>query len=285
MKCAEVSKFVYVYLDGEFEPRELAEFEQHVRGCPGCRDLLHFERSFHALLRSRIERPTAPAHLRARIVAALDAEVARDSLGARLLRLPLPVKLVPAVAAAALAALVLWPAGELTVSGGVVPAALTAGAALVAPPAMAAASSDRRLDDLMSQTVAVHENSQPPEVEGDRSQIEAFAAAQAPFRARPPFRDSPGLRLVGARQARYDGQPAVLYTYQYHGKRVSVLQFAEAATSGSEGPRFRRAVFTDRRGPYNLVLLRDREDGLTNSLVSDVDERDLLELIPASYQR
>jgi anti-sigma factor (TIGR02949 family) len=284
MKCAEVSKFIYVYLDGEFEPRELAEFEEHVRGCPECRDLLAFERAFHALLRSRIERPTAPAHLRARIVAALDAELARDSVGARLMRLPLPLKAAPALAAAAVAALLLWPTSDLGVRGGVVPAAFTAGGAtgltLGAPTAL---GGDRQLDDLMSQTVAVHENPLPAEVEGDRTRIEAFAAAQAPFSAPPPFRDAPGLRLVGARQARYDGQPAVLYTYQYNGKRVSVLQFADGP--GADGPRFRRAVFTDRRGPYNLVLLRDRERGVTSSLVSDADERDLLELIPASYQR
>lgn len=288
MKCAEVTKFVYVYLDGEFEPRECAEFEEHVRGCAPCREVVAFEQSFHGLLRSRIERPTAPAHLRERVLAALDREEAENgSIGAWFTRLPLRAKALPALAAAALAVVLLWPRAQPgTAAIGGEPTDIAAAGILTrsshtALPGAARADDESEIGDLMTQAVAVHEVALPSEVEGDTGQIERFAASHAPFGARPPFVDRPGLHLVGARQTQLSGQPAVLYTYQYKGKRLTVAQFADDET----GSRFRRAMFTDRRGPYNIVLLRDRERGVTHSVVGDVDENDLLQLVPASFQR
>ena len=37
MNCSDIERYVYVYLDGEFEERELREFEVHTAQCDPCR--------------------------------------------------------------------------------------------------------------------------------------------------------------------------------------------------------------------------------------------------------
>lgn len=275
MQCSEVRKFVYVYLDGEFEPRECAEFEQHVQGCPSCGETLTLEQTFHGLLRKRLERPAAPAGLRERILAEIDQED-RETSGplAKILALPTTVKAIPALAAAALAVLLVWPRGsaedDLPIG------ARAAGAAVIS-------SAEEPIDSLVTEAVAVHEVNLPAEVSGDRETIRRFVATNAAFRAAPPFRDTETTHLVDARRVRVGTVPAIRYTYLHRGKRLTVVQFPESVAAGAARPRFRRAVFTDRRGPYNIAVYRDREHGLSHSVVGDVDERELMGLIPASY--
>lgn len=269
MQCPEVSKFVYVYLDGEFEPRERAEFEQHVSRCPECGEMLRFERSFHQLVRERIERPEAPEGLRDRVLAALDEEDAADSgLWARVSALSPAWKWAPVAAAAALIAVLAVP--------GLVRTPDTNEAA----PAVASAP----LESLVEETVAVHEEALPTEVSGDEESVGRFVAGRVSFRATPPFQESETTRLIGARLTRVGSRPAVLYTYEHEGKRVSVVQYAEPSKSEAKTP-FRRAFYTGRAKGHNVAFFRDRDRGVANSVVGDVDEGSLVRLIPASYKR
>ena len=260
MRCSELEKFVYVYLDGEFEPRECAEFEEHLRSCDACREMLSFERSFHDILRKRLDRQAAPAALRSRILADVRKEARQEGgVLARVARLPLVVKAAPALAAAAAALVIFWPA---------------------APSGQGAAEDDSAVANIVAETVANHEAALPSEVWGDRERIDSFLSRSATW-ADPPFRDTDSTRLVGARLARIKRRPAVLYHYEHKGKRLSVLQFADARHERSP---FQRAYFTGRRDGYNVALFQDETRGVTNSLASDLDEKDLVGLIPANYR-
>lgn len=277
MRCSEVSKFVYVYLDGEFEPRECAEFEQHVQSCGVCRDRVEFERTFHALLRERLARPTAPAALRGRILAEIDRTEPSGALG-RVLPFPLAVKLLPALAAAAVAAVVLWPSTPDDAARGRLPSGADEAGVLAA----ATATLDDPMEGIVAETVKTHEAALPTEVYGDRAAIGRFLTERVAFKAAPPFEDSRDMRLVGARLAQVRNAPAVLYIYDHKGKRLSVLQFNDEPRPRTA---FRNAYYTGRLDGYNVALFRDQVHGLTTSVAGEVPEHELLTLIPATYQR
>src|SRR5712692_3004078 len=50
MKCAEVRKFVRLYLDSELDARNSFEVEQHLESCPECAGLFEAEKKFDARL-------------------------------------------------------------------------------------------------------------------------------------------------------------------------------------------------------------------------------------------
>lgn len=263
MECVEVRKFVYVYLDGEFEERERVAFEHHLAGCDGCRQEVAFEEGFRDLLRARLERPAAPATLRARIVKDLDEEDARTprSFWDRLTAWPLAVRLIPVGAVAALALVLAWPA-----------------AVPVAP-----SEPDSAIANVVEETIDVHRRAVPAEVQGDARTISSFVAKNASFTANPPLAESAQTKLIGARLTQVRGRPAVLYVYDHKGKRVSVVQFTEPVRPHSAP--FRRSYYTGQTEGFNVVLFRDEERGIANTVVGDVDDHELLRLIPASYQR
>ena len=276
MQCSEVRKFVYVYLDGEFEPRECADFERHVADCAGCREEVELERSFHGLLRERLDRPTAPPALRARILADIDQEESRDAgLATRIRQLPAAWKALPALAAAALVLVMLWPRGPV---------------GLAPSPTAAIAEQDgsveeEPLDGLVAEAVAVHEVGLPDEVSGDGEAIGRFVERNVSFQAAAPWPDSPTTRLMGARRVRVGTRPAVAFSYRHHGRRVTVVQFPDRLVR-SRAP-FRRATFTGvgKTSPYSVTVVRDAERRLYHSVVGDVEDTDLPDLVPASFTR
>src|SRR5574341_1302496 len=100
MKCDDVERFVHPYVDGEFDEAERAQLERHVDGCAACRDLVAFQSTFKANLKTRLRRPAAPAELRGRVLAALDAaDAAGDGPVRPLWRRAAPATAVVAVAA------------------------------------------------------------------------------------------------------------------------------------------------------------------------------------------
>jgi mycothiol system anti-sigma-R factor len=77
MNCHDVDKFVYVYLDGEFEQREALEFEGHLESCTSCLERVRFEDNYLKGLRTKIEGIRAPQHLREKILIAITNETER----------------------------------------------------------------------------------------------------------------------------------------------------------------------------------------------------------------
>jgi anti-sigma factor RsiW len=76
MKCRDRVRLLDAYVDGELEAGQLLDVEQHVSECIGCRERVSLHRATSASLRRTTKR-AAPDGLRARALAAMQAEKAR----------------------------------------------------------------------------------------------------------------------------------------------------------------------------------------------------------------
>ncbi len=254
MNCTDVRNAIYVYLDGEFAAPEEAEFRAHLEACPSCRALAGQERSFLRDLRGALEVPQAPEGLRERVEQALDVT-------------PAPWLLAEM--------------RELEPQRGrwrwVVPMAVAAAAAAVLVFAMSSAGQDRA--PVVQEAIAAHQNALPMEVRGSAERVRSFLQDNVPFAVKIPFEGVEGVNLVGARLTQYRGKSAVLFNFDAHGRRVSVLQVADGA-DGAEQSGSGAPVVQDRAG-YRVITYRDR--GLTNSVVGDVGRDEIRRLVPAAY--
>jgi anti-sigma factor RsiW len=75
-KCREYVRVLDAYFDGELDPARLLDVEGHVSECVGCRERVELHRATSASLKRVAKRP-APDGLRARALAAMQAEKAR----------------------------------------------------------------------------------------------------------------------------------------------------------------------------------------------------------------
>lgn len=71
MRCEDVRKYGYAYLDGEFDDRDATELEAHVAACEPCRAELEGMQSFRHHVRSQLERPACPLAARNQVLAEL----------------------------------------------------------------------------------------------------------------------------------------------------------------------------------------------------------------------
>ena len=80
--CDELEGFLYAYLDGEFEPGDKLEFEQHLAQCSRCAHKVHSESIFRENLhqRAREQGARAPEGLRRNIHTQLRHEQQRAAL-------------------------------------------------------------------------------------------------------------------------------------------------------------------------------------------------------------
>lgn len=101
MNCQDVQKFVYTYLDAEFEDRERAEFEAHLTLCDPCRGAVERDASFRDAVRRHLHTPPVDTALAARVQQRL-SQTHRSANLSRSLGVPL------ALAASMALALVSW---------------------------------------------------------------------------------------------------------------------------------------------------------------------------------
>src|SRR5262249_20775889 len=66
MTCREVDNLLYPYLDGEFEPGDRLELEQHLSICSSCAHQVHSQARFRELLRQTAREAAVPAPTRLR---------------------------------------------------------------------------------------------------------------------------------------------------------------------------------------------------------------------------
>jgi anti-sigma factor RsiW len=261
MDCVELSRSVEAFLDGEFEPREQAEAEAHLAGCERCRALTEAEAARLEGLRATLRQamgPTspagrAPAALRQRVSTALARE--RRPLWRRILS---PVPLATAAACAAGAMVVLASHG-----GG---------------------------DALVEEAVRKHHRGLPLEVTTASVGPEAITgwfAGKLDFKPTPPRFQETGAKVVGARLSHLREYPAAYIRYDLpHGQAGLFIvddperRFEATGREVQVGPRTLRVV--NARG-YNVAVWR--QDGIVYSLVSDLGEDDLFQLVRDAQAR
>lgn len=248
MTCDDVRHGVYVYLDGEFALPEASNFEAHLAECADCRTLVEGEGLFLVQFKAKIEHPPLPAGLRA----AVDAQLAAEPLP-RVQRLNghqanLGAGTWGRVASwAAVAALVLggvWGVGTLS------------------------NTEPKELE----QAVAVHERDLPMEVQGTREHVRSFLQRNVAFQVKVPYQKQKSMQLRGARLVSVAGKPAVLYSYNLDGRRISVVQTEGGQALG----RAPRPTVNDVNG---LRVMTVRQNGLNHQVIGNVRARDFRRLV------
>ncbi len=253
MDCGELERSVDAWLDGEFDARERAEVEAHVAACPPCRGLAGDRDAARAALRAKLREAMAvraPAALRARIQG--EIAVRRLPLWRRALS-PIPIATAAACAAGVLVVLASHGGGE----------------------------------GLVDEAVRKHHRGLPLEVTAasvGEGSIPEWFAGKLDFHPSPPRFRADGVRVVGARLSHIRELPAAYIRYELPRGQAGLFivddpggKFGAEGREVRVGPSVVRLVAS--RG-YNVAIWR--QDEIVYSLVSDLDEQALRDLVRAA---
>jgi anti-sigma factor RsiW len=269
MECGDLGRAVDAYLDGEFDARDRAEADAHLAGCEACRGLVEAQRRLRDAVRAKLrEAMTPPAQagrappaLRVRIEASLARE--RRPLWRRLLS-PLPLSAAVACAAGALLVLSTHGGDDVAVTEAV-------------------RSHHRRLPLELVTPREVNEAS----IAVNEASIAAWFAGKLDFRPSPPPFRGDGVHLLGARLSNLRELPAAYIRYDLPRGQAGLFIVDDPRGTlepgGREvqvGPQTLRVIAS--RG-YNVAVWRDHE--IVYSLVSDLDESALLDLVRTAQAR
>jgi len=253
--CGDLERSVDAWLDGEFEERERAEVDAHLAACPRCRTMAEGRARQRAALRAKLREAMGPEAQAGRAPAALRARVeqglarSRRPLWRRALS-PIPI------------------------------ATLTACAAGVAVVLLTHAPDDGLLEEAINK----HHRGLPLEVTAasiGEGSIPAWFVGKLDFNPAPPQFKGRGVRLVGARLSHLREWPAAYIRYELPRGQAGLFivddpqrRFREVGREVRDGENVVRLV--NARG-YNVAVWR--HDEIVYSLVSDLDENDLFQLV------
>jgi anti-sigma factor (TIGR02949 family) len=71
VRCAGISRFVDIYLDGEFGEADRSEFERHLSECPSCRHNVRVQAEWQHAIRRAAPHECAPTALRDEVARAI----------------------------------------------------------------------------------------------------------------------------------------------------------------------------------------------------------------------
>jgi anti-sigma factor RsiW len=252
--CSELERSIDPYLDGEFDDRERSEVDAHVSGCPRCRQLVEGQRHLRAALRAKLRAamgaPAATAHappaLRARIQLAIAHQ--RRPLWRRALS-PVPLATLAACAAGVLVVL----------------------------------ATHRGDDPLVEDAIRKHHRELPLEVtvHDGENPIPAWFAGKLDFNPAPPRFRAAGVHVLGARLSHLREWPAAYIRYQLPRGQAGLFIVDDPKgrfdASGREVKLGPKVVHLANARGYNVAVWR--QDEIVYSLVSDLDENALFQLV------
>ncbi len=258
MNCSEVEKFVYAYVDGEFDDSDRSEFEAHVASCPECRRLVSFEDWFCKRLKEGLACETVPEGLEQRIHAALRKAEGGNSVSIWWRRaisvLPGQIwKPVPALAAVGALAFFLWPAmGSSPVVSG---------------------------------ALERHRRNLPVEVTGpDDVTVRAWFRDKVDFPVNiPRFAGMHKAHLLGGRLSHLGERQAAYVVYDVNGAKVTVLAFKGKGLKMPSGRTLtlgHRPVVVHNEDGYSSAVYTDR--GVVYTVTSEMDEEEMIGLVSTS---
>jgi anti-sigma factor RsiW len=256
LDCREIESFLPAYVDGEFDAYERAEVESHLADCAACQQAVRIQ----AALKDAVKRAApavAPIELRHSVQLALRDEDLPGSRWDGVLRNPRAVGLAAAAVGAAV-----W-----FLAGGMSHPLFT------------------RHSGLLDDTVAMHMRGLPLDYAAtDVGSVQHWLQGHLDFAARVPrFRQGPALQ--GVRLSQLHSRPAAVLSYsvaQGDGGRVSLFILDDPDNVDPPGTVRRvadRQVWLSRSRGYNVVSWRN--DEIVYQLISDLDERDVLQLVQA----
>jgi len=257
LDCRELASFLPAYVDGEFDAIERSEVESHLVGCAACQHAVRIQ----AALKDAVKRAApavAPIELRQSVRLALRDEEPHVSRWEGVLRNPRSVGLLAAAVGAAV-----W-----FLAGG-----------------MSHPLFPTRHSGLIDDGISLHRRGLPLDyTASDIGSVQQWLQGKLDFAARVPrFRQGPALQGVRLSQLHSRSAAALSYSVpQAEGRRVTLLIVDdpdEADPPGSVRRLAGRSVWLSSSRGYNVVSWRTNE--IVYSLISDLDESDVLQLVQA----
>ena len=257
-ECRKLEEtFLHAYVDGEFSPEENAEVKLHLEECPVCTQAVRLHRSYKAaMLRANAVAP----HLFYDGVRERIAEESSRGRWARTFQRPSAI----GVAAACVGAAAWFLAGGLSHS-------------LFGP-----------RHSLVDDGIAIHKLALPLDFPAtDPRSAQQWLESKLDFGVRLP-RFAQGPRLQGVRLSSVHERRAALVTYslpQSDGRRVSLLivDDPEPQLAGDAHRVADREVWLSRAKGFNVASWRNKE--IVYSLITDLDEQDVLALVQSAEMR
>jgi anti-sigma factor RsiW len=242
MNCADMEKFIHVYLDREFAETDRADFEEHLAACDRCRRVAQFERTFKQQLRTGLAPPQLPEERRDALRQRIMTGIAADAPEAAARRIWRVAAGVGAAAAAALLVVTLVQDRSGT------PLRLSAQLHRVRPlPASSVveASLDAR--------------------QADREAVRRWYQERLGWAVEPPRFSDGRTALVGARIRKVDQQRSAQLVYQRAGREFQVDIFRPDALPGGGQERHidGRSVYFSSFGGHRVATFQHRGVGYT----------------------
>lgn len=254
MRCDEIRRFSDLYIDGEFEEREKALFEAHLQECDKCREEVAAWFSFRRAIRQKMaEQPAVPDDVRQRLLTSVHkAQRAQERT--------------------------VW----RRVAGAVGGLALVVSLGYMV--SQTRPDSSPEMESLIAESVANHEASLPPEVEGNVANILPALNRWMENPPMPPLREDKQTHLQGVRLTRVGKKPAILYRYLHQGRSISVLQVPHPTPATMKSIRPQKVdapklVYDGARDGLNVSLYETTD--YTTSVVSDAPQPQI-QFAPAS---
>ena len=271
-ECVAMEPFLDAYVDGEFEDREKAEVEAHLGGCAECAHLAKTKTGFKDVLKRANASSPAPERLREAVRLRLADPHAADSLLTEDEAKSTEKKSYRvggrgvAVAAALAGAMVWFAAGGLS------------------HPLF---RSEKLAHPFLEDSVALHARTLPLDfVASDAHAVQRWLQGRLDFGVRVPvFQQAAALQGVRLSQLRTHQAAAVSYQLPEASRRVTLLivDDPDQPMAGQVRQVEGRDVWMSHSRGYNVASWR--HDEIVYSLISDLDEHDVLELVRTAQNR
>ena len=276
LDCAEAQALIGPFIDSELSTDDAADLSAHLATCGACAAKLKSQEQLKAAVR-RAGKVAAPAHLRAKLLSAL-AEAKPPVRQRRF-------------------ALARWSFERLDPRGVAMGAAALGMAAWFALGGLSHPVVDKllhrsALHTVIDDGVALHARTLPLDyTASDVGLVQRWVEGNLHFGVRLPHfaqqATGPRPTLLGVRLSTLHERPAAMVQYavaEDHGRRVSLLVVddPEPELTGNARHVEGRDVFVSRAHGYNVATWR--RDEIVYSLISDLDENDVLALVKAAEQ-
>ena len=267
--CDDYHTMIPLFLDDELSGNELQEFQEHLKGCADCKELLEEEQALSQLLRRNRPLYEAPEVLRTRVSSLLSSEDrsafhAPERLRKRILRrLAVPLRGAPEAAFG-------WK--RLAAVGLVIVFAF-----LFAPQMVQRAHANAFVDAAATTHRSYLEGNLPMEIHtSSASAVTAWFAGKVPFHFRLPesqqlLNGQQIYQLNGSRLISFRGSYAALTTYEMGKDKISLLVVptTSALAEGGDAVQSGKLTFHYHMvGDLKVITWSTR--GLTYALVSSL---------------
>lgn len=277
MNCETVGRWLDPLLDGELDSKNTVEVQAHLDDCPACQGRYEARRAVSVNLRRLDVGYAAPASLRARISAAVEAEAAGlQAAPAQTSWAPGPaapqgasapqVSLVPAQVRPRAAPSTPGPAGRWFLWAGW-PVALAASAVLATT---LLHQRDREADTIVAAHVRSLLANHLSDVEStSHHTVKPWFAGRIDFSPPVPDLSGLGFELIGGRLDYLEHRPVAAVVYRKHGHVINVLVSRPGGDLGALPQVAREQGYT---------LRSWKQGGLDVVAVSDIDPSELATL-------